>query len=158
MPGASLTRQGLRDVMNVSNASYVLSASNYVDFNLWMLLFGGGIVLLVVSRYFKKDPIGGLLVGILSFLLAVSALWSSLSVAKIEDATSAMVVVGNTTTQYVYPVITPLNSLPLTIICVIVVVLSALSLIDLFLGMIQEPPKEPERNRIAINGKGLRFK
>jgi hypothetical protein len=144
--------------LNATNSSFLVSAGNYVDFNIWLLLFGTAIALLVVSRFFKKDYTSSLMVGILSFLLSVAALWSSLSVARIDSAASASVVVGNTTQQYLFPAITPLNSLPLTIVCVIVTVLCALSLIDTFLVLVQGPPPPPEKPRIAINGQGLRFK
>ena len=141
--------------LNATNSSLIMSAGNYVDFNVWLLIFGVAIVMLIVSRIFAKDQTGGLLIGIMAFLFSVGATWSSLSVARIDSAVGAFVVTENLTQQYIYPSITPLNSTALTGLCIILTVFCALNIIDLFLTMLQTPPQEPRKpgRGVKISGK-----
>jgi hypothetical protein len=139
-------------VINTSvNSSMIVSSGSFVDFNLWLVLFGSAIILMIVSRVFK-DEIGKLMTGILSFLLALASTWTSLSVAKVEFVSS----ITNQTVTYT-PAIQPMSSVYLTLLCVIITILCVLNLIDI-LSTFLNPPQPRERDRIKINGAGLRFR
>jgi hypothetical protein len=141
--------------LNATNSSLLISSGNYVDFNMWLLIFGVGLAMIIVSRIFAKDQTGGLLIGIMGFIFSVGATWTSLSVARIDNAVGAFVVNENITTQYVYPTIQPMNSTALTMLCIIVTVFAALNVIDLFLSILQRPPQEPKKpgRGVKISGK-----
>jgi|WetSurMetagenome_2_1015567.scaffolds.fasta_scaffold182716_3 hypothetical protein len=146
-------------LINATNSTAsLLTTGSFVDFNVWLLIIGVSFVLLVVSRAFTKNLISALLFGIVSFLFGIASVWTSLSVARIDSAVSGIAYTDTGYIQYITPTIQPVSSLPLTILCVILVIFCALNLVDLFLTLIQEPPKKPEPNRLRINGIGVKFR
>jgi len=135
--------------------SVVLQQGAFIDFNLWLVIFATGIVLLFVSRILAKDSSGSLLTAMMSFLLLIAATWMSLSIAVITHSVGQTVVINGTTMNYAFPIYQSMASRGLTAICIVVTILAFLNLVDLFLLMLQSPPKEDQKKGrgVVIKGK-----
>lgn len=139
--------------LTASNSSFVIQYGNYTDFNIWILIIGISIILMIVSRYISnRDESGRFLISVLAVLLAVAAVWMSLGIAHLDYTSGASLVSNNSslnetiTYNYVYPVQQVVASAASTIICILITIFAFLNALDIFITIVQKAPEE-EHNK-----------
>jgi hypothetical protein len=78
------------DNLSAANSSFIIQYGNYTDFNIWILLIGASILLMLASRFISnRDEAGRFILSVLSVLLAIAAIWGSLGIAHFDYTSGA---------------------------------------------------------------------
>jgi hypothetical protein len=146
--------------LNATNASFVLQYGKYTDFNLWAMVFGIIIILMIASRYLpSKDDVGKFLIATLAVIFALAATYGSLGVSHFSYTEGATLlndsIVNQTITyNYIYPVQQVVSTPWLTVICIIMVIFSFLNALDILIVMMERPNVDNMKKK---GGRGLRI-
>jgi hypothetical protein len=139
--------------LTLSNQSLQFSYGAYTDINIFLLFLVGGIILLILSQILKKDIVSGVIPGLIAILALLASTWMSLSVARIEMISAASSTVTNLyennteMINYVYPIVQSMYNPALTIFCVLMLIISILSLLDIVFTHLQN------LDRVELNKK-----
>jgi hypothetical protein len=136
------------DNLSAANSSFVIQYGNYTDFNIWILLIGASILLMLASRFISnRDEAGRFILSVLSVLLAIAAIWGSLGIAHFNYTSGATMVSNNSspnqsiTYNYIYPVQQVVASPASTIVCIILTIFVFLNALDIFITILQKAPE-----------------
>jgi|WetSurMetagenome_2_1015567.scaffolds.fasta_scaffold66737_3 hypothetical protein len=143
--------------LTASNSSFVIQYGNYMDFNIWLLIVAISIGLMLFSRYISnKDEAGRFLLSVLAVLLAIAAIWGSLSLAHLDYTSGASIISNDSTINesitynYVYPVQQVVASQGLTIICIILTIFVFLNALDIFITILQKPQEQDMKTKRGV--------
>ena len=116
------------------------TAGNYTDIRIWAIMLIGCLATMVLSRDTTFRTIRPAIFGMISFILGISTLWFSLSIAYMGDfGVGAIVEYTNQTSQqiYYYQVIQVVASPVISMICLVILIFVILNMIDIGMNYIQ---------------------
>jgi PKD repeat protein len=116
------------------------TAGNYTDIRIWAIMFIGCLTTMILSRDTAFRTIRPAIFGMISFILGISTLWFSLSIAYMGDfGVGAIVEYTNQTSQqvYYYQVIQVVASPVISMICLVILIFVVLNMIDIGMNYIQ---------------------
>lgn len=126
-----------------NTTSVVTTSSPYVSLDIFMIMLFVSLSLLIISRYRIDIFMSGI-----GIVFSIATTWASLSVASVGYATAT-----SGSTLSVVPVVTMVSSVPLTVMCVILVGVSIVNLIYIISEMSHEVTKkmqEEKNNKLNV--------
>ena len=131
--------------INASNVSQgqppTQLAGNYTNVVIWFVLFVTSILAMILSRDMYVKTMRPMIFEIISFITALAATWTSLSIAYLGNfAEGASITYTNQTNiaAYHYEVIQVVASTWLTILCIIVTIFVVINGVDIVMRYIQK--------------------